>query len=103
MMGLARLPRDPEKRRQWARRLTVGRSVPPSQMFRGKGQSIGWAYQTLWWAAFEAGAQAALEEVFAEMERSDNPLAGLPPHLVKSAKAAARARARKRTAKEQAV
>jgi len=95
MMGLARLPRDPEEQKRWARRLLADLSIPPVELFRTEGQTFAQSYPAVFRRAHELGAQAALREVLAELERSDDVLAGLPPHLVKSAQAAARARRRK--------
>jgi len=95
-MGRQRLPRDPEEQRRWARRLVAGLNIPPIDIFLQHGESPRQAYQRIFRRAFEIGAEAALNECLAELERSDDPYVGLPPHLVKSAKAAARARDRKR-------
>ena len=95
MMGLARLPRDPEEQKRWARRLTTGLNIPPFQLFRSRSQTVAQAYHHIFAEAYQLGAIAALKAVLAELERSDDVLAGLPPHLVKSAQAAARARRRK--------
>ena len=103
MMGQQRLPRDPEEQRRWARRLTAGLNIPPIDIFLQHGESPRQAYQKIFCRAFELGAEAALNECLAELERSDDPYVGLPPHLVKSAKAAARARERKRAAAETEV
>ncbi|MBE9565836.1 MAG: hypothetical protein IMF16_03690 [Proteobacteria bacterium] len=92
---MKRLPRDPEEQKIWARRLVVGLNVPPLAVFLYQGESFRQAYQRIFCRAYELGARAGLNELLGELERSDNPLAGLPPHLVKSARAAARARRRK--------
>jgi hypothetical protein len=97
-MGLARLPRDLEEQKRWARRLLAELSIPPVDLFRAQGQTFAQSYPTVFRRAYELGAEAALREVLAELDRSDDPLAGLPPHLVKSAKAAARARRRRMAA-----
>ena len=102
-MGQQRLPRDPEKQRRWARRLVAGLNIPPIDILLHHGESPRQAYQRIFRRAFELGAEAALNECLAELERPDDPYAGLPPHLVKSAKAAARARARKRAAEKTEV
>ena len=94
-MGLARLPRDPEEQKRWARRLVTGLDIPPFELFRWPRQSLGQAYHHIFAEAYQLGAIAALKAVIAELERSDDPLAGLPPHLVKSAQAAARAKHQK--------
>ena len=97
-MGMKRLPRDPEEQKRWARRLLGELSIPPVELFRAEGRSFAQSYPAVFCRAYELGAVAALRQVLAELERADDPLAGLPPHLVKSAKAAARARRRKATA-----
>ena len=99
-MGTKRLPRDPEEQKGWARRLVVGLNVPPLAVFLYQGESFRKAYQRIFCRAYELGARAALKEALVELERSDDPLAGLPPHLVKSARAAARARRRKAAARD---
>ena len=96
-MGVKRLPRDPEGQRSWARTLALKARPLPLALFRGSSRAgIGSYYPTMFRSIYQAGAQAALEEVLREIERSDDPYQGLPPHLVKSAKAAAAARRRKR-------
>jgi len=97
-MGMKRLPRDPEEQKCWARQLLAELSIPPIDLFRTEGQTLAQAYPAVFRRAYELGAQAALRQAIAELERSDDPLAGLPPHLVKSAQAAARARRRKAAA-----
>ena len=103
MMGQQRLPRDPEEQRRWARRLVAGLNIPPIDIFLQHGESPRQAYQKIFCRAFELGAEAALNECLGELERSDDPYVGLPPHLVKSAKAAARAREKKRAAEKAEV
>jgi len=103
MMGQQRLPRDPEEQRRWARRLVAGMNIPPIDLFLQQGESPRQAYQRIFRRAFELGAEAAVNECLAELERPDDPCAGLPPHLVKSAKAAARAREKKRAAEKAEV
>ena len=92
MMGAGRLPRTPEAQKAWARHLVAGLNVPPIAIFRYERESLGQCYQRIFCRAYEIGAEAALRAVLKELARSDDPLAGLPAHLVKSAQAAARAR-----------
>jgi len=94
-MGAARLPRDPVQQRRWARRLVSGLNVPPRACFMYERESLGQAYRRIFCRGYEMGAEAALREILSELERSDDPCAGLPPHLVKSAQAAARGRGRR--------
>ena len=91
-MGIGRLPRTPEAQRTWARRLVTGLNVPPPGLFLLQGESLAQAYQRIFCWAYELGAEAALRQVLKELEVPDDPCAGLPPHLVKSARAAAKAR-----------
>jgi len=95
-MGEQRLPRDAEGQRRWARQRAKGMNIPPLAVFLHKGESPRQAYHRIFFAAFELGAEAALAECLAELARPDDPCAGLPPHLVKSAKAAARAAERRK-------
>ena len=95
-MGVKRLPRDPEQQKLWARRLASSLSVVPLACFRcSQHEPISSYYHKMLRCGYEIGARAALDEVLKELERSDDPYEGLPPHLVKSAKAAAAARKRK--------
>ena len=94
-MGVRRLPRDPEKQKAWARKLGAQAIIPPICCFRYYRESIGQYYPRIFRRAFEIGAVAALRQVLQDVARPDDPCAGLPPHLVKSARAAKRARERK--------
>lgn len=94
-MGTKRLPRDTEKQKAWARKLGAQAIIPPICCFRYYRESIGQYYPRLFRRAFELGAVAALKQVLQEIAQPDDPCAGLPPHLVKSARAAKRARERK--------
>lgn len=94
-MGVKRLPRDPAGQKRWARRVASQQVTPPIACFAYPRESRGQFYARIFRRAYELGAEAALREILAELERSDDPLAGLPPHLKKSAQAAARARRRK--------
>jgi len=94
-MGAQRLPRDTRGQRRWAQRLSAKVTLPAMLFFIGPEESRGSFFQGVFRRAYALGAQAALAEILAELERSDDPCAGLPPHLVKSAQAAARARERK--------
>lgn len=98
-MGMDRLPKTAKERRHWLADVATGHHAPPYELFREDRQSFGKAYRRLYFAAFNAGAQAALDKLLGDLARSDDPLEGLPPHLVKSAQAAARARARRRKEK----
>lgn len=93
-MGAQRLPRTPREQAQWARRLVTGLRLPPIALFRHERESLGQCYGRIFCQAYEIGARAAVRELIRELGRSDDPLAGLPPHLVKSAQAAARGRRR---------
>lgn len=94
-MGAKRLPRDPDGQRRWARRVAGQQVAPPIACFVYGRESRGQFFRRVFHRAYELGAEAALREILVELERSDDPLAGLPPHLKKSAQAAARARRRK--------
>jgi len=88
-MGAKRLPRDPEQQRTWAGRLSAQVIVPPVCVFQG-GQTFRAGWERIFRRSFELGAVAALNAILAELRRSDDPYAGLPPHLRKSAQAGRR-------------
>ena len=100
-MGLAKLPKSPKEQAQWARRLAVGTTPPPYPLLRQGRESIGQAYRRIFFLAFEIGAQAGLQEALAELDRPDDPCAGLPEHLRKSAAAGAAGHARRAANKAQ--
>jgi len=97
-MSVNHLPRDPKQQKSWARRLAAQVSVPPICAFVYERETFRMAYPRVFRRAFELGAIAALEGVLKELERSDDPCEGLPPHLRKAATAAAAAVRRRRSA-----
>lgn len=96
-MGTKRLPRDPEGQKSWARRVAATVRIPPLACYAGPRESRGQFYQRIFSRALEIGAEVALQEALTELGRSDDWRDGLPPHLVKSAEAAARSRRRRRS------
>ena len=94
-MGLKRLPRDPAEQKRWARHVAASVRIPPLACVVAPRESREQFYQRIFSRALEIGAEVALQEVLAELERSDDWREGLPPHLVKSAEAAARTRRRR--------
>ena len=94
-MGMKQLPRDPEEQKAWARRVAARVPIPPLAAFAYPRESRAQYYRRIFARALEKGAEAGLQEALAELERSDNWRDGLPPHLIKSAEAAARGRRRK--------
>ena len=94
-MGLQRLPRDPEAQRTWARRLVNGLNIPPLALFRSSRESFGQVYERIFCRAYELGAEAALRAALQELDCPGDPCVGLPRHLAKSARAAARSRIQK--------